>query len=61
MGREHCNFSNKDADFIRSCQGNKLERFTETNANRGLLGVFKSKHLLRFMMASARLLDKFRA
>jgi 2,3-bisphosphoglycerate-independent phosphoglycerate mutase len=39
----------------------KLQRFTETNANRGSLGVFKSKHLIRLMMANARLFDKFGA
>jgi len=39
----------------------KLERFTETNANRGSLGVFKSRSLIRYMMANARLFDKFGA
>jgi 2,3-bisphosphoglycerate-independent phosphoglycerate mutase len=39
----------------------KLERFTETNANRGSLGVFKSRDLIRYMMANARLFDKFGA
>ena len=39
----------------------KLDRFTETNANRGSLGIFKSKHLIRLMMANARLFDKFGA
>jgi 2,3-bisphosphoglycerate-independent phosphoglycerate mutase len=39
----------------------KLERFTETNANRGSLGVFKSKNLIRYMMANAGLFDKFGA
>ncbi len=39
----------------------KLDRFTETNANRGSLGIFKSKYLIRLMMANARLFDKFGA
>ena len=39
----------------------KLDRFTETNANRGSLGIFKSKHLIRLMMANARMFDKFGA
>ncbi len=39
----------------------KLDRFTETNANRGSLGVFKSRNLIRYMMANAKLFDKFGA
>lgn len=39
----------------------KLDRFTETNANRGSLGNFKSRNLIRYMMANARLFDKFGA
>jgi len=39
----------------------RLERFTETNANRGSLGLFYSKDLVRLMMANARLYDKFGA
>jgi 2,3-bisphosphoglycerate-independent phosphoglycerate mutase len=39
----------------------KLDRFTETNANRGSLGIFKSRSLIRYMMANARLFDKFGA
>jgi 2,3-bisphosphoglycerate-independent phosphoglycerate mutase len=39
----------------------KLERFTETLANRGSLGLFYSKDLIRLMMANARLFDKFGA
>lgn len=39
----------------------KLGRFTETNANRGSLGVFESKFLIRLMMANAGLYDKFGA
>lgn len=39
----------------------RLDRFTETNANRGSLGVFKSRNLIRYMMANAQLFDKFGA
>ncbi len=39
----------------------KLDRFTETSANHGSLGVFPSKHLIRLMMANARLFDKYGA
>ncbi len=39
----------------------KLSRFNETNANRGSLGVFQSKFLIRLMMANAGLYDKFGA
>ncbi|MCI0622524.1 MAG: 2,3-bisphosphoglycerate-independent phosphoglycerate mutase [Acidobacteria bacterium] len=39
----------------------KLDRFTETNANRGSLGVFKSRNLIRYMLANAKLFDKFGA
>jgi 2,3-bisphosphoglycerate-independent phosphoglycerate mutase len=39
----------------------KLDRFTETAANRGSLGVFKSKNLIRYLMANAGLFDKFGA
>ena len=38
-----------------------LERFTETHTNRGSLGLFYSKDLIRLMMANARLFDKFGA
>ncbi|MEW5977732.1 MAG: 2,3-bisphosphoglycerate-independent phosphoglycerate mutase [Acidobacteriota bacterium] len=43
------------------CGSDRLERFTETNANRGSLGLFQSKHLIRLMMANAGLFDKFGA
>ncbi len=43
------------------CGSDKLERFTETFANRGSLGLFSSKDLIRLMMANARLYDKFGA
>ncbi len=39
----------------------KLERFTETGANLGSLGLFEAKHLLRLMQANARMFDKFGA
>jgi 2,3-bisphosphoglycerate-independent phosphoglycerate mutase len=39
----------------------KLDRFTETNANRGSLSNFKSRNLIRYMMANAKLFDKFGA
>jgi 2,3-bisphosphoglycerate-independent phosphoglycerate mutase len=39
----------------------KLERFTETGANLGSLGVFDAKFLIRHMQANARMFDKFGA
>jgi len=39
----------------------KLERFTETGANSGSLGVFESKFLIRLMQANAKMFDKFGA
>jgi 2,3-bisphosphoglycerate-independent phosphoglycerate mutase len=39
----------------------KLDRFTETGANLGSLGVFEAKYLIRLMQANARLFDKFGA
>jgi 2,3-bisphosphoglycerate-independent phosphoglycerate mutase len=39
----------------------KLERFTETGANTGSLGLFESKYLIRLMQANAKMLDKFGA
>lgn len=39
----------------------KLERFTETGANQGSLGLFEAKYLMRYMQANARALDKFGA
>jgi 2,3-bisphosphoglycerate-independent phosphoglycerate mutase len=39
----------------------KLNRFTETGANTGSLGVFESKYLIRLMQANARMFDKFGA
>src|ERR1700677_4894649 len=43
------------------CGWDKLERFTETGANIGSLGVFESKYLIRLMQANARMFDKFGA
>jgi 2,3-bisphosphoglycerate-independent phosphoglycerate mutase len=39
----------------------KLERFTETGANSGSLGVFEAKYLMRLMQANALMFDKFGA
>jgi 2,3-bisphosphoglycerate-independent phosphoglycerate mutase len=39
----------------------KLERFSETGANMGSLGVFEAKYLIRYMQANARMFDKFGA
>ncbi len=39
----------------------KLERFTETGANTGSLGIFEAKYLIRLMQANAKLFDKFGA
>ena len=39
----------------------KLERFTETGANSGSLGVFEAKYLIRLMQANAQMFDKFGA
>jgi 2,3-bisphosphoglycerate-independent phosphoglycerate mutase len=45
-----------------ACSGSdKLERFTETGANLGSLGVFEAKYLMRLMQANARAFDKFGA
>lgn len=39
----------------------KLDRFTETGANLGSLGLFEAKYLIRQMQANARMFDKFGA
>ena len=39
----------------------KLERFTETGANLGSLGVFDAKFLMRHMQANAKAFDKYGA
>lgn len=45
-----------------ACSGSdKLERFTETGANSGSLGVFEARHLIRLMQANAGMFDKFGA
>jgi 2,3-bisphosphoglycerate-independent phosphoglycerate mutase len=45
-----------------ACSGSdKLERFSETGANMGSLGVFEAKYLIRYMQANARMFDKFGA
>jgi 2,3-bisphosphoglycerate-independent phosphoglycerate mutase len=45
-----------------ACSGSdKLDRFTETGANLGSLGVFEAKYLIRLMQANAKMFDKFGA
>lgn len=45
-----------------ACSGSdKLDRFTETGANLGSLGVFEAKFLIRLMQANAKMFDKFGA
>ncbi len=45
-----------------ACSGSdKLDRFTETGANMGSLGVFEAKYLIRYMQANAKMFDKFGA
>jgi 2,3-bisphosphoglycerate-independent phosphoglycerate mutase len=45
-----------------TCSGSdKLDRFSETAANSGSLGVFDAKYLIRLMQANARMFDKFGA
>jgi 2,3-bisphosphoglycerate-independent phosphoglycerate mutase len=45
-----------------ACSGSdKLDRFTETGANLGSLGVFDAKFLIRLMQANAKMFDKFGA
>jgi 2,3-bisphosphoglycerate-independent phosphoglycerate mutase len=39
----------------------KLQRFTETGANSGSLGLFEAKYLIRLMQANAQMFDKFGA
>ncbi|HEX7859181.1 MAG TPA: 2,3-bisphosphoglycerate-independent phosphoglycerate mutase [Verrucomicrobiae bacterium] len=44
------------------CSGSdKLDRFTETGANLGSLGVFEAKYLMRHMQANAKMFDKYGA
>ncbi len=43
-----------------ACSGSdKLDRFTETGANVGSLGVFEAKYLIRLMQANGKMFDKF--
>ena len=44
-----------------SSGSDKLERFTETGANSGSLGIFQAKFLIRLMQANAKMFDKFGA
>jgi 2,3-bisphosphoglycerate-independent phosphoglycerate mutase len=44
-----------------SSGSDKLERFTETGANLGSLGVMEAKFLIRLMQANAKMFDKFGA
>jgi 2,3-bisphosphoglycerate-independent phosphoglycerate mutase len=39
----------------------KLDRFTETGANLGSLGLFEAKYLIRLMQANGKMFDKFGA
>lgn len=43
------------------CGSDKLQRFTETGANLGSLGIFEAKYLIRLLQANARMFDKFGA
>jgi 2,3-bisphosphoglycerate-independent phosphoglycerate mutase len=43
------------------CGSDKLDRFTETGANTGSLGVFDAKFLMRLMQANGKMFDKFGA
>ncbi len=48
--------------LVSACSGwDKLDRFTETGANSGSLGLFEAKYLIRLMQANARMFDKFGA
>jgi 2,3-bisphosphoglycerate-independent phosphoglycerate mutase len=45
-----------------ACSGSdKLERFTETGANCGSLGIIEAKYLMRLMQANGKMFDKFGA
>ncbi|MBN8249350.1 MAG: 2,3-bisphosphoglycerate-independent phosphoglycerate mutase [Verrucomicrobia bacterium] len=39
----------------------KLQRFTETGANQGSLGIFEAKYLIRLMQANGKMFDKYGA
>jgi 2,3-bisphosphoglycerate-independent phosphoglycerate mutase len=47
--------------YSACCGSDKLDRFTETGANTGSLGVFEAKYLIRLMQANAKMFDKFGA
>ncbi|MGE3312977.1 MAG: 2,3-bisphosphoglycerate-independent phosphoglycerate mutase [Limisphaerales bacterium] len=49
--------------LLHSCYSgwDKLDRFTETGANLGSLGVFEAKYLIRLMQANAQMFAKFGA
>jgi 2,3-bisphosphoglycerate-independent phosphoglycerate mutase len=48
--------------LVSECSGSdKLDRFTETGANLGSLGVFEAKYLIRHMQANAKMFDKYGA
>jgi len=48
--------------LLSDCSGSdKLDRFTETGANSGSLGIFQAKYLIRLMQANAKMFDKFGA
>jgi 2,3-bisphosphoglycerate-independent phosphoglycerate mutase len=44
-----------------STGSDKLQRFTETGANNGSLGIFEAKYLMRLMQANAKMFDKYGA
>jgi 2,3-bisphosphoglycerate-independent phosphoglycerate mutase len=42
--------------LLSACSGSdKLDRFTETGANSGSLGIFQAKYLIRLMQANVTL------
>jgi 2,3-bisphosphoglycerate-independent phosphoglycerate mutase len=48
--------------LLSACSGSdKLQRFTETGANSGSLGIIEAKYLIRLMQANAKMFDKFGA
>jgi 2,3-bisphosphoglycerate-independent phosphoglycerate mutase len=48
--------------LLSTCSGSdKLQRFTETGANSGSLGIIEAKYLIRLMQANAKMFDKFGA
>ena len=59
--REHSKCRRTTNQISLSSGSDKLERFTETGANMGSLGVFEAKYLIRLMQANAKMFDKFGA